>query len=88
MGLAKVGQHNPNCTITGHHIYSRKQVPKGPCAQCGAPNALDVHHKDGNWRNNVRENLERICRSCHKKEHYRLKPREHDPVNGRFINAA
>ena len=28
-----------------------------------------MHHKDENWQNNRAENLERLCRSCHMKEH-------------------
>lgn len=30
---------------------------------------MDVHHKDHNHRNNSPENLERICRRCHVREH-------------------
>ncbi len=51
------------------HYHARKIVKSGPCERCGSPNALDAHHKDGNWRNNLPENLERICRSCHNKVH-------------------
>ena len=39
--------------------------------KCGAPDALDVHHRDGDPWNNVATNLERICRSCHNLEHHR-----------------
>lgn len=53
---------------TAHH-HSRKMVAPGPCARCQAANAIDVHHKDENWRNNDPTNLERLCRSCHLKEH-------------------
>ncbi len=30
---------------------------------------MDVHHIDHNYLNNSLENLERICRSCHSREH-------------------
>lgn len=26
---------------------------------------LELHHKDGNWKNNRRENVELICPNCH-----------------------
>ena len=32
---------------------------------------LDVHHKDGNWRNNEVENLEYRCSACHNRVHGR-----------------
>ena len=53
------------------HYHARKEVEPGPCERCGKPNAKDVHHRDGNHLNNSRENLERICRSCHSKEHHK-----------------
>lgn len=56
------------------HRRARKLVPPGPCVRCGAPKAKDVHHRDGNHTNNLRENLERICRSCHIKEHRKVVP--------------
>lgn len=51
------------------HYHARKLVDPGPCTRCGALDALDVHHRDGDHQNNLLENLERICRSCHNKEH-------------------
>ena len=51
------------------HRQARKLVPPGRCQRCGKPDARDVHHKDGNHTNNEPSNLERICRSCHTKEH-------------------
>ena len=56
--------------MTAHH-HARKLVAPGPCSKCGAPNASDVHHKNGDWQDNSLENLERICRSCHNREHRR-----------------
>lgn len=54
--------------MTGHY-HARKEVAPGPCSICGKPDATDVHHKDGNYRNNSKTNLIRLCRSCHMKEH-------------------
>lgn len=56
--------------MTAHH-HARNIKPTGPCERCGAIKKTDVHHKDGNWRNNALDNLERLCRSCHVKHHKR-----------------
>ena len=55
------------------HSRAREIVKKGSCCKCGVMNAKDVHHKDGDWRNNSANNLERICRSCHNLVHKRKK---------------
>lgn len=39
------------------------------CNRCGSESFLCVHHKDRNRRNNAKENLEILCKSCHQKEH-------------------
>lgn len=47
------------------------------CQQCGKrpkPRALDVHHRDGNRRNNEPSNLIVLCRSCHNRAHGTLPP--------------
>lgn len=49
--------------------HARKLVPSGPCSVCGKPDALDVHHKDGDFTNNTPSNLQRICRGCHIHQH-------------------
>ena len=64
-------RHSPDAGWSTTHYHARKLIPKGSCARCGKPNAKDVHHKDGDHRNNLLENLERICRSCHSLEHSR-----------------
>lgn len=43
----------------------------GVCKICGKECRLEIHHVDGNRRNNENENLISICASCHKKIHYR-----------------
>src|SRR5579864_1017884 len=62
-------RHSPVVGWSTAHYHARKSVPKGPCVRCGKPNARDVHHEDENFLNNSPENLERICRSCHNREH-------------------
>ena len=32
---------------------------------CGEPAPIDLHHKDGNHKNNKLENLELLCKNCH-----------------------
>lgn len=53
---------------TGRH-HARNLVPPGHCERCGKPKASDIHHRNGNPLDNSLKNLERICRSCHVKEH-------------------
>ena len=62
-------RHSPEVGWSTAHYHARKMVPAGCCNRCGKPDASDVHHKDGNHLNNLLENLERICRSCHVREH-------------------
>ena len=40
-----------------------------PCAICGRVGYTEVHHKDKNPLNNSPENLVRLCKSCHAKQH-------------------
>lgn len=51
------------------HYHARKICPPGPCARCGKAKKTDVHHKNGDWKDNREDNLERLCRSCHIKTH-------------------
>ncbi len=47
----------------GFELYGKK------CSRCFLTEKLIVHHKDGNRKNNIRENLMVLCGSCHAKEH-------------------
>jgi hypothetical protein len=38
----------------------------GRCTRCRSTGPLEVHHLDGDWRNNQPENLESLCRPCHR----------------------
>lgn len=55
------------------HRWAREEVKKIKCEVCGKRGRLDVHHKDGNEKNNDPSNLQVLCRSCHMKVH-RKKP--------------
>lgn len=63
------------------------------CSKCGEPNA-DVHHKDGNRKNNVDENHDPLCRSCHISHENRINPKRRNiahvtgltnPNTGKFV---
>lgn len=69
MALAFDQRHSPIVGSSTARYHARKIIPHGSCNRCEKPDARDVHHKDGNYLNNSLENLERICRSCHLKEH-------------------
>lgn len=51
------------------HKYSKRAVPPGPCSICGKADGCDVHHIDGNHKNNDLSNLTRLCRRCHLRQH-------------------
>lgn len=67
-------RHREDAGYSAAHARARTLIAPGPCSRCGTPNALDVHHRDGNWQNNEPSNLERICRTCHNLAHHRAKP--------------
>ena len=69
MGAAFDQRHSAEVGWSTAHYHARKMVPPGCCSRCGKPDARDVHHKDLNHLNNSPDNLERICRSCHNREH-------------------
>lgn len=48
---------------------ARDMMPFAPCAICGKIGYTEVHHKDKNPMNNSLENLVRLCKSCHAKQH-------------------
>ena len=48
------------------------KVPE-QCSICDSQSKLDIHHKDGDRTNNVLENLQYLCRSCHVQLHKNLK---------------
>ena len=43
---------------------------EGKCSKCGKRSTnMVVHHKDGCPLNNIKSNLEVLCRSCHRSVH-------------------
>jgi 5-methylcytosine-specific restriction endonuclease McrA len=49
---------------------------KGPkvCKRCGSWEGLQVHHKNGNHKDNTPSNLEWLCVNCHSRAHRRFIP--------------
>jgi thymidylate synthase ThyX len=64
------GEENSNWQGGVSQSYYAGLVSLGPCELCGYETAPEIHHVDGNRRHNVRENLLRICRNCHRKLHH------------------
>ena len=48
---------------------ARNAVPPAPCLICGKTGYTEVHHKDENPMNNSPDNLVRLCKSCHARQH-------------------
>lgn len=77
MGKAKlnIGYHpeqsNRSARTSARKIMETIIKPEYKCAICGRTDKkLDVHHKDGNCKNNNPDNLILLCRSCHNKHHH------------------
>lgn len=53
------------------HITKRVKEDRGRCDECKLRffPLLDVHHKDGDRKNNSSENLEVLCKNCHACRH-------------------
>lgn len=65
----KIGKNNQS--YSNAHTTARKIneliLQKSKCELCGSNINLDIHHIDGNWKNNDLKNLMCLCRSCHTK---------------------
>lgn len=57
---------------TSFHRLARTFLSQS-CNTCQSTENLDVHHKDRNWKNNDKQNLETLCHSCHMKLHWHQK---------------
>jgi 5-methylcytosine-specific restriction endonuclease McrA len=47
------------------------------CERCKSKKNLEIHHIDRNRRNNVKENLMPLCKSCHRKLHWSIRKSKH-----------
>ncbi len=50
---ALIRLHGSNCEVCGLTVWQGKKLP------------IEVHHIDGNNRNNIEENLQLLCPNCH-----------------------
>jgi hypothetical protein len=67
-------RHLPACEAEGPSGMTRSQWRKairarGACERCGSTEQLHAHHIDRDPSNNVIENGELLCASCHDAEH-------------------
>lgn len=64
--LAKIrfGEGNPRFN-NGWRQYRTKFPEIKSCQDCGDTKHLELHHIDGNHRNNADSNLVKVCRRCH-----------------------
>lgn len=69
--------HSPTRYTDNWHRVARafKQRASWKCGSCGAllshaSHLLDVHHVNGDKRNNSDDNLRCLCKDCHSKEHH------------------
>lgn len=49
-------------------VYSHLAELK-ECELCGSKNNLLRHHRDHNRKNNVKKNIQVLCKKCHQKHH-------------------
>lgn len=52
-------------------LSARKRLLVGKCERCGLVERLQCHHKEypKDWNDTTLEQLEVLCRGCHRKEH-------------------
>ena len=60
-------RRQPAKTEASGRQQARRMLPPGPCEQCGETRRSQIHHKDGNARNNDLGNLARLCLWCNRK---------------------
>lgn len=73
-GKGVFGKNNRWYTNGSYTLFEEaKAVLPMECQKCGKTNCrLEVNHKDGNRYDSSRENLERLCVSCHKRADYAI----------------
>jgi hypothetical protein len=54
-------------------VKSYEKVKKRTCELCFTKENLQLHHIDGDKRNNNSRNLQTLCENCHREIHRKLK---------------
>lgn len=80
-GYSQSGENNNNWA-GGIGTYRKIKAHIDKCERCPSTKNLLTHHKDRNRYNNAPENLERLCKKCHQKEH-----RLDRDASGKFISS-
>jgi len=64
--------HYGTSTSTQYRKLAFRELPNqcNRCSYCQHPEVLEVHHLDRNRDNNLIENLEILCPTCHRAEHF------------------
>ena len=76
----KIGKLNPRFN-DGWRQYHRIMKDVTKCHNCGRKYTLEIHHKDGNRKNNKKSNLIKVCRRCHMLLDGRFKNLNHNNSN-------
>lgn len=50
-------------------MKKKTETKNGVCKICKKKEAVDIHHKDENHKNNAKKNLQPVCTLCHAKIH-------------------
>ena len=69
----KQGMHCDTIEVSNHVRTYLFEINENRCSRCGWGETnpytnkipLQIHHKDGNYRNNSEDNLELLCPNCH-----------------------
>jgi len=64
------GKDHPNYKYGSHTFKKLAETLKDKkCSLCGSEKNVDIHHKDGNKKNNELDNGILLCRQCHMRIH-------------------
>lgn len=69
-GCGVIGEKHPKYKNGMTSKRYKKMIKKEKCEECGTTEKLGIHHKDGNHGNNVVDNLQVLCASCHGNHHW------------------
>jgi 5-methylcytosine-specific restriction endonuclease McrA len=71
--IKKEKHYNWKGGISRNFSYRLMRNKKLICSMCKEEKIVDIHHIDGNSKNNSMKNLEFLCSSCHHIKDHRIK---------------